>query len=377
VIAITLNQLRRYTLEQQGLLERKPSNDLFQFGPLHYTDHTTPYLSLLGRLQGFQWEALMGAIQRSEFTLLRSMRGTLHLIDPAHTAAIQCLYMQREGEKVLEFNNYNIQMEDAIALREEILRLMTLHGPQSPVTIKKIIDPKWVVKHTYMSTQNEITNLAPVMRWMWQLGLLEMGAKVHQWRTKDNTYSLVENPPQPCLDSRPALAEVARWYFDLYGPAAYEDWAWWTGLKMEPNKTAFAAVQANLVEVQAQGIAETLWIPADQAEALAQTPDEAPPMARLLPYEDALIKAYKATRWRFYDDEGLAEDIAITGGGEAVPTLWLNGQIVGIWEWSKKANEPMTIQPFIQMTKSIRKQLMPEVEQVQRFIQASHVLWTT
>lgn len=376
MIQITLNQLRRYTMERQGLVERKDSTDVFQFGPLHYTDHTTPYLSLLARLEHFQAEDLLARLRQSEKKLLRCMRGTLHLIEGRFVPAIQCIYQQRDGERVLEFENYKILMEDALALREEILRLMQEHGPQSSVTIKKLIDPRWVVKHTYMNTPNEITNLAPVMRWMWQLGLLEMGGKVHQWRTKDSYYSVVANPPQPCVDTRPALAEVARWYFDLYGPSAYEDWAWWTGLKVEPNRAAFATIQPELVEVKAEGIQETLWIPTSQAEALQQTPDEAPQMARLLPYEDAFIKAYKATRYRFYDNEGLAEDIAITKGGEAVPTMWLNGQIVGVWEWNRKANEPMTMEPFTQLTRTMRKQLNPEVDRVQKFIEASHVLWT-
>jgi hypothetical protein len=98
-------------------------------------------------------------------------------------------------------------------------------------------------------------------------------------------------------------------------------------------------------------------------------------MVRLLPYEDALIKAYKATRYRFYDEAQLAGDVAFTSSGEAYPTVWVDGRVIGIWSWNRKPNEPMTIETFEQITRELRKRLKTEVDRVSEFVEASHVLW--
>jgi hypothetical protein len=241
-----------------------------------------------------------------------------------------------------------------------------------------LIDPDLV--KTYQNNYGgTTTTIGPVLRWLWSLGLLASGTGVKDWRRKDNTFRLAENPPADCDDTTRAQAdlELCRWYFDLYAPAAFEDWAWWSGLNMPRNRVAFDALSAELVQVKVTGITEALWMPPAQIEALAASEDAPPQMVRLLPYEDALIKAYKNTRYRFYDADGLAEDIAITKGGEAVPTMWLNGRIVGIWQWARKADEPMSIEPFNQPTKVFRKSFKPEVDRIRSFIEASHVLWSS
>ena len=44
-----------------------------------------------------------------------------------------------------------------------------------------------------------------------------------------------------------------------------------------------------------------MYIPRDQAAGLLSTPSvPCPEMARILPYEDAIVKAYKETRFRFF-----------------------------------------------------------------------------
>lgn len=365
---ITLDQVRRYTLIRQGLVERK-TGDVTQFGPLHLTDHTTPYLSLLARLDPFDPAAVPAA-----FTRLRVMRGTLHLMPETIASEAACIYSVREGEPFPELVQLGISQEDVLELRFYITEALRLNGPQSTVTIKKFLEPH-LLNQTAKGWQDSDVNLiGPVMRWMWALGLLESVKSGKTWRSKDTTFNLVDSPLGDC-DRETALINLARRYVGWYGPVAYEDWRWWTGRPAGESKAAFEAIKDELAEVRVQGINETLWMLKVDLPELEATPDEPLEMARLLPYEDALIKGYKATRSRFYDEDGLAEHIAFTSGGEAVPTLWLDGRIVGVWSWIRKANEPMVLEPFVQITRDIRRRIKPEIGRVQRFIEASHVIW--
>jgi hypothetical protein len=370
---ISLDQVRRYTLERQGLVTRQSGTDPRVFGVLHATDHTTPYLSLLARLEPFDWEALATSIyEQGVYARLRCMRGTLHLVPAELSEVVKCLYLLGEDDPIPEFAQFQIPREDALEMRFYITEALRQHGAQSSTTIKKFLEPRLL--KVYKGKWGQTTSIGPVMRWMWGLGLLNSGVGGHHWRSKDSTFALAENPPEAC-DPSAAAQEVARHYFAWYGPAAYEDWAWWSGLPGGQSRAAFEGIRAELVEVQVSGMPETLWIPSDQLGELEATPDAPPEMVRMLPYEDAIIKAYKTTRYRFYDEEGLAEDIAINDNGEAEPSIWLDGRIVGTWTWVKKANEPMTVEPYIQMTRAIRKRLNPEVDRIQAFIEASHVIW--
>lgn len=58
------------------------------------------------------------------------------------------------------------------------------------------------------------------------------------------------------------------------------------------------------MQVRDDGRYGTLYITADNAPLLASAPDEpVVHMARFLPYEDAIVKAYKETRFRFFGDK--------------------------------------------------------------------------
>jgi len=100
-------------------------------------------------------------------------------------------------------------------------------------------------------------------------------------------------------------------------------------------------------------------------------------VVRFLPYEDAILKAYKATRNRFYGFSQTLPGVE-SRGGEALPTIWLNGQVIGWWEWTNKKNAPM----IMHVTRSAAK-LNPHLEQVmsteaskmQQFLEASHIIW--
>lgn len=58
------------------------------------------------------------------------------------------------------------------------------------------------------------------------------------------------------------------------------------------------------MQVRDDGRYGTLYMTADNAPLLASAPDEpVVHMSRFLPYEDAIVKAYKETRFRFFGNK--------------------------------------------------------------------------
>lgn len=155
--------------------------------------------------------------------------------------------------------------------------------------------------------------------------------------TSATTTTIATVPPSP-IPATPsferALVDLAFFYFERYGPASVDDFIWWTGLSPLVCRVAVKAIQSQLVLVKVVGMPEDLFLFKSQLDKLKAAPKEVPKMTRLLPYEDAIIKAYKATRYRFFGEGAETIETAmkhgISKGGEARPTVWLDGAIVGM-----------------------------------------------
>lgn len=368
---ITQHQLRRYQLQKQGLLERLPPSQIPALAPFSAEDYTTPYLSLLARIEPFRWEDYADLrYDERAFSRWPAMRGQTFVIPETQMESVHCLYRLAETDVPASFAEYGLDLDEADAVSEAILRVLERVGPQSNISLKQFLPPEMIRLHRSVKG-HELSNIVLVLQWLWRRGLLEAGTGVHHWRSKDNEYRLIPALLPDC-DRMDAAQRLAIWYFETYAPAAFEDWADWCGLEAGLASAAFAALK--LTPITVEDMPETLYML--DADELHNTPDEIPEMARLLPFEDAFLNAYSATRYRFFDEEGLAEDIAFNRRGQAQPTLWLDGRIIGIWSWIKKDDEPMTVEPFEQITKTIRRRLKPEVERVAAFVNTEHILWT-
>jgi len=172
-----------------------------------------------------------------------------------------------------------------------------------------------------------------------------------------------------------AMLLLARWYFESYGPTTLDDFVWWSGCPAAHCRAAVGALKEDLLEeVEVEQMEnETLFMAKHHVEILRACEDGPPHMARFLPYEDALIKAYKKTRYRFYDKA--FEKQLFTKGGEARPSVWLNGTMIGVWKWTNKPGKEITISLCKKITKNMKKLLSEEISLVGGFVDASEVIW--
>ena len=122
-------------------------------------------------------------------------------------------------------------------------------------------------------------------------------------------------------DVDPETAEadlVARWLCS-YGPGTLGDIKWWTGWTLSKTRRTLAEIGAVEVEL---GEEIGFVLPED----LGTTPDPAPWVA-LLPGLDPSLMGWKDRRWSLGD----LADRLFDRNGNAGPTIWVDGEVVGGW----------------------------------------------
>jgi hypothetical protein len=125
--------------------------------------------------------------------------------------------------------------------------------------------------------------------------------------------------PLPRLDPEAARADLAARWLQAFGPATVTDLKWWTGWNLTQTRAALDAVGA--VEIDLDGAAGFV-VPGDEG------PEAEPePWAALLPALDTTVMGWKERAWYLGDHGPALFDTA----GNAGPTVWWNGRIVGGW----------------------------------------------
>lgn len=120
-----------------------------------------------------------------------------------------------------------------------------------------------------------------------------------------------------------ALDELARRYFTTRGPATLKDLVWWTGLPARDAKASIARVEEELAHGEVGGIAHWWARGAKPARG---------PRVDLLPGFDEILLAY-ADRSAAMDAR--AKRLWWPGGGAFRPTVFVDGQMRGVWAWKK------------------------------------------
>ena len=128
----------------------------------------------------------------------------------------------------------------------------------------------------------------------------------------------------PDWPTEAAQAELARRWLSAFGPATVADLKWWTGWTLAETRRALAGADA--VEVELDG--------GDPAVLLAEDlePVAAPrPWVALLPGLDPTTMGWKERDWYLAEHGPLLFD----SSGNAGPTVWADGRIVGGWSQRK------------------------------------------
>src|SRR5512132_3416650 len=300
---------------------------------LHATDPATVYLSLRARTRGIDPPAIERALYE-ERTLLRmiGMRRTMFVLPLQLAAVVQAActeaiartqrrtYAKRieqggiadDGERWLDK-----AAEAAFAALEA--RGDAFGGDLSrdvPMLREKVHygeGKKWAGS-TSMTTW-VLFQLAAEGRIV--RGRPRGGWTGSQWSWVPATSWLSSALPRRAPDE--ARTELARRWLRSYGPATVVDLKWWSGWTLAQTRAALTALGA--VEVDLEG-SPGVALPDDDEPVPATGPSTA-----LLPALDPTVMGWKQRAWYLGEHAPALFDRA----GNAGPTGWWNGRIVGGW----------------------------------------------
>jgi hypothetical protein len=300
---------------------------------LHSSDPTTVYLSARARVDRFTVPALEKALYENR-SLLRmlGMRRTMFVVprDLAavmNTACTQAL-VAGERKRLIAMLEDQGKAEDGAAWLERLNRqtlaaladlgeatAMQLRAEVPELAEKLVFSPdkKWggaVGISTrvlfLLATEARIVRARPLGTWL---------SSQYRWALTDRWL----DGDLPQLDVAAARAELADRWLRTFGPGTFTDIKWWAGWRVGDTKAALDDCGAVAVEV-AGG---TGFIAADDA---AESPDPGEWVA-FLPGLDPTVMGWKDRDWYL---GGHREEL-FDRNGNAGPTVWHNGRVVGGW----------------------------------------------
>jgi hypothetical protein len=327
-----------------GTLAGNPIEAARDLVGLHGTDPSSAYLACWARVRGFTTDALANALyeERSLLKIL-GMRRTMFLVPPELAAVIQsaCTDSIARGERA----RLHRMIREA-GISEDPERWL---GPVEEQTLEAL---DRLGEATAAEMTREVEGLRaqiPVgsgKRWEGTVGvstrlllLLSAEGRIIRGRPRGTIvsslyrWSLMDHwipGGLPTIPKDEAQAELVRRYLETFGPATLRDVQWWTGWTMTETRRALAGANAHEVKL---GDGKPGWVGGDwqPSERAAQAH-----WIALLPPLDSTIMGWQDRDW-FLGAHKLRVFDRI---GNAGPSIWLDGRVVGGWAQRKSGEIP-------------------------------------
>jgi hypothetical protein len=165
-----------------------------------------------------------------------------------------------------------------------------------------------------------------VLNLMAMEGLLVRARPKGRWTSSQHRWAALHpwlGPPLAEIPTAEAQVELARRWLERFGPGTIADLKWWTGWTMGATRAAVAALDTE--EVDLDGTPGVVL-----AGDVEPTPPPEPWVA-LLPALDPTTMGWQERAWYLGDHKAQVFDT----NGNAGPTVWMDGRIVGGWAQRK------------------------------------------
>jgi Winged helix DNA-binding domain len=304
---------------------------------LHATDPATPFLSLWARCPGFVAADLEDALYQSRSVVRHlAMRRTLWVVSADDLPIIQSAASNRVAA-----NEHRRLVADlhkaAVAADGEqwlatacsaVLDHLGRHGPLSSTELRSALPE---IGGTYDPAPGKpwggTVPVAPrVLTVLSARGEIVRGPNDGGWTTSKPRWV----PTTDWLGQRAtpvdAVAELTRRWLLTFGPATVADVKWWFGTTLTAARKALSDIGA--VEV-VLGSGAGYVLPDD-----LEIEPEVAPSAALLPGLDVTTMGWFDRDWYLGEHRGQVFD----RNGNAGPTAWWNGRVVGGWYQDHEAH---------------------------------------
>jgi hypothetical protein len=300
---------------------------------LHATDPVTVYLSATARVEGAKVADVERALYE-ERTVLRmlGMRRTLFVVPvdlaPVVHAACTRAIAVNERRRLVQLVQQGGVADDAARWVEEAneatMRALAARGEALASELSADVPAlrarvRLAEGKSYASDSNLTTF---VLSRLAAEGRIVRGRPRGTWISSQHRWAPTESwfpGGLPELPTARARVELVRRWLTAYGPATVADIKWWTGWTLRDTRAALAGVATAEVDLDgATGI-----VLAGDLEATA--PVE--PGALLLPALDSSVMGWADRDWYL----GAHREVLFDRNGNAGPTVWWDGRVVGGW----------------------------------------------
>ena len=340
---------------------------------LHSSDPATVFLSSRARVARFRRDDLEDALyeERSLVRML-GMRGTLFVTTPELAAVIDAACTKAlvppERRRVIRMLEEQGVTRDGTAWVRRVSRatLATLHehGELTGAQIAKLV-PDLGVRLTFgsgtwaasvgmstrilflLATDGSIVRGRPRGTWV---------SGQYRWVPTDTWLGA----PLPVIPTAEASAELLhRWLF-AFGPATTTDIRWWTGWTQATLRTALHGVDVEQVALE------------DGADALVLADDVGTVTSRkrwvaLLPGLDPTTMGWKERDWYL----GPHGSSLFDRNGNAGPTVWADGRVVG--GWGQRADASVVVRLLERVDAATKARIETERARLERWLDGARV----
>jgi len=310
---------------------------------LHSTDPATVYLSAMARMKHPSIEAVSKALY-DDRSIVRhhAMRRTLWVLTPqmarrAHaacTVAVATTQWKRLAKMVEDSGVAADGAAWAKVASADTLAALTSLGTATARQVGKALPELTQKLHLKVGGANVAIGGAHT-RLLLNLGFagtIVRGRPSGSWINSEYPWSVTEEWVPGGLageDVDTGAAELARNYIARFGPASTADLQWWAGWTAGRTKRALAAIAAVEVDLDDDSGGGVGWVlPDDTGD------DVSKPWIAFLPALDSTTMGWKSRAWYLGDLAKFGGAVFDTNGN-AGPTIWVDGRVVGGWAQRK------------------------------------------
>ncbi len=359
-----------------GAVQTGPAEIARRLVALHATDPATVYLSVHARLAGPVTPAAIeeALYERRELVRMLAMRRTVFVVPAESVRAVQASTTDRIARdqrvlllKVLAETGMVPDPEPWLAdVERSVLGHLAARGGTATAAELSAAEPRLKTKivlaagKPYAATPTITSRVLQVLA---AQGRVVRGRPIGSWLSQQYRWVLAEHWLRDGADAigeAPARAELAKHWLAAFGPAPLADLKWWTGWTMAQVRHAVASVGAVEVDLEdAAGVA----LPDDLGAT--ENPGD---WAALLPALDPTVMGWSERSW-FLGPHGKA---LFDTNGNAGPTVWLNGRIVG--GWAQRVGGEIAVRLLEDVGAGARAMIDAEAERVRRWLAGVRVI---